>query len=97
MSDTCRYKKVSNGYRSECGHTIKSVSHTFKVCPFCGKKYIRDRKNYYQENTERIKAYARDYRKNHPEQVKAYQKKWREANPDYFKKYALTKIVNYEK
>lgn len=93
MSDTCRYKKVSNGYRSECGHTIKSVSHTFKVCPFCGRKYIRDRKDYYAENSERIKGNSKRYRESHTEQIKAYQKKWRENHPDYYKRYVMSGLI----
>ena len=94
MENKCRYVKTSKGYRSECGHTIKSVSHTFKYCPFCGGKYIRSRKDYYEENKEQIKAKSKAYRQEHKEQCLEYAKEWRKKNPNYYKRYAMGDLVN---
>jgi alpha-galactosidase/6-phospho-beta-glucosidase family protein len=47
----------------------------------------RTRKEYREDNKERIREKDRQYRQNNKEKDKARKQKWKEDNPEYFKKY----------
>jgi hypothetical protein len=83
-----------------CNHKGKSDGKTSR-CKSCIKE---DKKNYYDENRDKVKIRNKKWREKNPDIIKKTSKKWREKNPDKVKEFYKTyreensdKIINYKK
>lgn len=59
----------------------KTASHR-KWCEANREKVINDKREYYKNNPDRVKLWAKKSRAAHKEEISARNKKWRESNPD---------------
>jgi DNA-directed RNA polymerase subunit RPC12/RpoP len=46
MIETCKWEKLANGYRTECGHMIQLRLRDAIFCPYCSGKIVKSRSEY---------------------------------------------------
>lgn len=67
----------------------KTASHR-KWCEANREKVINDKREYYKNNPDRVKLWAKKSRAAHKEEISARNKKWRESNPDKVRETTLS-------
>jgi len=80
LSDYYADKSGKDGYRSNCKICLKEKLKTNYISKRSVKLKIQA--NWYANNSDKAKKYAKQWRKNNPDKTKKYHQDYIEANPD---------------